>query len=282
MGKIKTCISKGDIQTRVYNDELDAYLKDGWIKGWPKMQEHMKKMSEVANLRKKQWKEDDPSKYDNYIKNKNKKTSDGLKKFWKSVDEEYIKNRENKKVITRDGWTEEQRESYHKKMSESAKKNRQTITQEEYSKRAEKGHATRKKNKTTNTSSSEDAAYLVLLRYFPDVIRWYIDVNRYPYECDFYIPSIDCFVECNYHYTHGPHPFNPNSQHDIALLEKIRKKQKLLKNGKKNSYCVYEDVWTKRDVEKIKVAKENGLKYYAVYSEEEFQKVVQEVLNEIR
>ena len=30
--------------------------------------------------------------------------------------------------------------------------------------------------------------------------------DRYPFACDFYISSLDLFIECNYHWTHGGKP----------------------------------------------------------------------------
>lgn len=35
-----------------------------------------------------------------------------------------------------------------------------------------------------------------------DVVRQYRD-PRYPFFCDFYVRSLDLFVECNFHWTHG-------------------------------------------------------------------------------
>ena len=37
---------------------------------------------------------------------------------------------------------------------------------------------------------------------YNDVIRSY-STDKYPYNCDFYIPSKDVYIECNFHWTHG-------------------------------------------------------------------------------
>ena len=277
MGKFTTCISNGDIQKRVPNEELDTYLQNGWVKGWPKMHQHMKDMSQAASKKLRNLKETNPEEYFRYMANKNKKTSEGLRRFWDSVDDEYIQNREIKKENTRSKWTEEEKQLYHNKMSESAKLDRANTSSEEYARRKAKEIDTKKKNGTMTSSKPEDAAYKYLLQLYPDVIRWYTGDNRYPFECDFYIPSKDCFIECNYHYTHGPHPFNPKNIDDIELLQIIKSKQKLLSNGVKNSYFTYEDVWTRRDVNKIQTAIRNKLNYYAVYSEDEFEQVVRKI-----
>lgn len=51
-----------------------------------------------------------------------------------------------------------------------------------------------KQNKSFNKSISEDQCYNLLKEIFPDIIRQYRDV-RYPFNCDFYIPSNDLFIE---------------------------------------------------------------------------------------
>ena len=81
--------------------------------------------------------------------------------------------------------------------------------------------------------------------------------------CDFYIESEDLFIELNYHQSHGLHPFNPNNQEDIDLVNSWREKQNL--EGPKNQYWMYEKVFTKSDPEKLKCAIDNKLNYLVVY-----------------
>ena len=47
----------------------------------------------------------------------------------------------------------------------------------------------------------------------------YKDRLRYPFYCDFYVDSVDLFVEVNNWWHHGPHPFNPQSQDDLTILK---------------------------------------------------------------
>ena len=209
--------------------------------------------------------------------------SAGLHKFWSEVaTQEYIDKREVKKAASREAWTDEEKKLYHNNMSESAKRDRANTTPEEYARRKKKEIETKKKNGTTTSSNPENESYNILVKLFPDVVRWYNSDARYPYECDFYIPSKDLFIECNYHYTHGPHPFNCNDKDDIALLEYIRSKQGYLENGSKNSYYVYEDVWTRRDVEKLACAKLNNLNYIYAYNLDEFISKIEEINYEIK
>jgi hypothetical protein len=86
---------------------------------------------------------------------------------------------------------------------------------------------------------------------------------RYPFHCDFYIKDIDCFIELNFHWTHGKHPFNENCQNDNEILNSWK-----LKNSKFYNKAI--KVWTIKDVIKRKIAKENKLNYFEFYNEEEF------------
>ena len=47
-----------------------------------------------------------------------------------------------------------------------------------------------------------------IIQYYPDVIYDVIVDGRYPYYCDFYIPSEDLFIELNAHPSHGSKPIS--------------------------------------------------------------------------
>lgn len=74
-----------------------------------------------------------------------------------------------------------------------------TFTEEAKQKRIE----TKRKNHTFNTSKPEEELYLYIKERFPLVKRQYKDKNKYPYNCDFYIPNLDYFIELQGYYTHG-------------------------------------------------------------------------------
>ena len=78
---------------------------------------------------------------------------------------------------------------------------------------------TKKKNGTFNSSKPEEDYYNLLKEKYgeEDVVRQYRD-ERYPFACDFYIKSLDLFIECNYSWTHGGHPFDENNEEDLKLL----------------------------------------------------------------
>ena len=126
--------------------------------------------------------------------------------------------------------------------------------------------ASKKKNGTINTSKPEDQSYELLCSHFSkdDVIRQYRS-DVYPFNCDFYIKSIDTYIECNYNWTHGKHSFDPNSKEDQNIVDKWKSK------GTK-FYLIAIDVWTVRDVKKREYAEKNKLKYLVFWKLEELEK----------
>lgn len=121
---------------------------------------------------------------------------------------------------------------------------------------------TKRLNNTFNTSNPEEKYYTYLITKYgvDNVIRQYKD-ERYPFNCDFYIPSEDLFIELNILWVHGKHPFNPLNEEDLNTLNKWKKK-----TIKSKFYEKAIDIWTRADVEKQKIAKLNGLNYKAIYS----------------
>lgn len=126
----------------------------------------------------------------------------------------------------------------------------------------EKRLQTLHKNNSFNKSCPEENCYGILKDKFPDTIRQYKD-ERYPFNCDFYIPSKDLFIECNFHWTHGGEPFDENNQQHIKRLEFWRSKDTVF-------YKKAEEVWTKRDKDKIKTFIDHNLNHKIFYTEEEF------------
>lgn len=121
---------------------------------------------------------------------------------------------------------------------------------------------TMRNNNSFNISNQEEDFYAKLCdKYGEDnVIRQYTDKQRYPFACDFYIPSEDLFIEFNRTWTHGGHPFDPMSLEDISKLEMWEEKAKSSKYYKNAIYT-----WTNLDVRKQKIAKDNNLNYLTIY-----------------
>lgn len=123
--------------------------------------------------------------------------------------------------------------------------------------------ATKKKNGTLNTSLIEDKLYIKLKNKYSDAIHHYSTDPRYHFECDFYIPSKDLFIELNFHWTHGSASFDENNFEHIEKLN-------LWKSKNTKFYKTAIDVWTKRDPLKLETFKKNNLNYKIFYTEKEF------------
>ena len=128
-----------------------------------------------------------------------------------------------------------------------------------------KQYATKRKNGTFNTSSQEERFYVKLCEKYgkADIVRQYKD-KRYPFMCDFYVKSLDLFIELNISWTHGGHPFDSESVTDKETLLKWQEKAKTSKYYK-NAIIT----WTVRDTAKIAAAKANNLNYVTYYKESE-------------
>lgn len=136
-----------------------------------------------------------------------------------------------------------------------------------------KAWETKKKNGTTNTSKEEEHFYSWLIERFSkeDVRRNYI-CSRYPYHVDFYIVPIDCFIELNLFWTHGNHPFNSTDPEDISTLETFKHRA-----TEHPQYLSAINVWTIKDPDKQKLAKENGLFYLMAYNSDDIEKIKEEL-----
>ena len=133
----------------------------------------------------------------------------------------------------------------------------------------ERRYNTMKRNHTFNSSSTEEEFFIYIKSRFPKVIRQYKDKNRYPYFCDFYIPELDYFIELQGYYTHGKHPFDPNSNEDLQLIEYYKKKY--------GEDCQSITIWSIKDVEKRDCAKKHNLNFKEVWSLEDGKNFVNDL-----
>ena len=124
---------------------------------------------------------------------------------------------------------------------------------------------THRKNGTFNTSKPEQQTYELLKTKFKDVEYQYKDKDRYPFICDFYIPSLDLFIECQYSWTHGGKPYN-----EITDKEKLELWKEKAKTSKYYQNAI--NTWTIRDVNKRETANKNNLNYLEFFNIQEFLK----------
>ena len=137
---------------------------------------------------------------------------------------------------------------------------------------SQKVYQTKKRNGTLNTSKPEDKLFETIKTKFPDVKRQYRD-SRYPFSCDFYIPSQDLFIEYQGNWTHGGHPFNPNDKDDLnkVSLWKQKSQETNFKGKTKDYYANAIKVWTESDPLKRETALKNKLNWFEFFNERDFK-----------
>jgi len=119
---------------------------------------------------------------------------------------------------------------------------------------------TKKMNGTMNTSKPEQLLGKMLVNYFgqDDVMTQHRLDKRYPFNCDFYIKSLDLFIELNATWLHGGKWFDPESDEDLTKVDYLKSKHTPL-------YDRYVDIWTGSDVTKRTMARANNLNYVVLW-----------------
>lgn len=114
----------------------------------------------------------------------------------------------------------------------------------------------------TSDSKAENDYYQKLKSQYGEdgVVRQYFDKDRYPYKCDFYIPSEDKFIEVHGNWTHGGMPFDLNNE---LCKQKLATWQEKAQTSKYYENAIY--TWTDLDVRKLQCAKDNNLNFEAIY-----------------
>ena len=126
-------------------------------------------------------------------------------------------------------------------------------------------NATKKQNHTFNSSKTEQYVKELLQQKF-DMIEYQYRSEQYPFNCDFYIPSLDLYIELNFHWTHGGRPFDENDESCIEQLNVRQEKAKLSK-----FYQNAIKTWVVRDIKKRQCAISNKLNWLCFYSFEELE-----------
>lgn len=149
-----------------------------------------------------------------------------------------------------------------------------------------KSYNTKKKNNSFHTSKDENEVYDLLLTKFTkdDIIRQYKS-EVYPFVCDFYIKSLDLYIEYNGTWTHGYDingkclgSFDENNLEHIKLLEFWENKSKEV-NFKKKVKTYYKNAiytWTVLDVKKLETFRKNNLNYKIFWNLEEVKNWIEE------
>ena len=121
---------------------------------------------------------------------------------------------------------------------------------------------TKRKNHTFGTSKPEKELEVELRKLFPDLQIQYKS-ELYPFKCDFYIPSLDLYIEYNGMWTHGGCFYDENDENSRNILEMWKQR-----SGHSTFYKNAIDGWTQRDILKLNTALKNNLNYIAWFNEE--------------
>lgn len=130
---------------------------------------------------------------------------------------------------------------------------------------------TKKANGTTNSSEPERKIEDILREKFTDLKTQYNKDDRYPFACDFYIPSLDLFIEYQGTWTHGFHVFDPNNEDDINTINEWKSKSE-------EGHVYYTSAiktWTVSDPKKRDYVKKNNLNYIEFWNLEEVRKWIE-------
>lgn len=137
----------------------------------------------------------------------------------------------------------------------------------------QKVYNTKKQNNSFNKSEDEEKVYQFLLHKFKqqDIVRQYRS-EEYPFACDFYIKSLDLYIEYHGSWVHGGKPF-VNSVEDKQRLKKWESKSKEInfKGEAKSFYSNAIYVWTKLDTKKLQTFIANKLNYKIFYTLQDFE-----------
>lgn len=116
--------------------------------------------------------------------------------------------------------------------------------------------------KTKKKNGNKSTLELVFENYCKQLNLMYIEEysdERYPFPCDYYLPTLDCFIEINGSWVHQDHIFNKNIDEELY---------KTWKQKSKNSKYYFSALktWTEKDPAKLNIAKENNLNYIILWN----------------
>lgn len=264
--KGRVVIHKDDIEKRIYSSELNNYLAEGWIIGMTEA--HKKNNSKPRKNNYWVGREKSPEqkrKISETLKKRNQNNPEcGWRKYWQTdhvVWNKGLKKETNESVakISKSKLGHQVSDEARAKISKAHKGKK--VPEDKLYIQLTKQYLTKKKNNSFNKSKPEEEFYTYLLKENTNktIFRQYKD-ERYPFYCDFYIKEDDLFIECNFHWTHGGHPFDKNNPLDIAQLNEWKQKAETSK-----FYQAAIETWTIRDVKKKEIAAKNKLNIKILY-----------------
>ena len=128
-----------------------------------------------------------------------------------------------------------------------------------------------------NSSKIEKDFIKYLEQNYPDDFIYQYKSKLYPFNCDFYIKSLDLYIEIQGTWQHGKHPFNENNLDDLQILNNLKNKEYYALNILKLESTEYSKAingWTNSDVKKRNIAKKNNLNYLEIFSIDIYECIV--------
>jgi hypothetical protein len=117
---------------------------------------------------------------------------------------------------------------------------------------------TKRLNHTFNSSQIETEFATYLTSQHVEYIRQYRS-EEYPFNCDFYLPKYNLYIEIQASWVHGFHPYKSDEEIDKDTLETWKSKNN-------DFYNNAIETWVVRDVKKREIAKQNHLNYLEIFS----------------
>lgn len=120
-----------------------------------------------------------------------------------------------------------------------------------------------REHNTFNSSKDEEVLFDLLSEIFnkSDIERQYFNKEQYPFNCDFFIKSLNLYIEYQGSFYHNKKLFN--KERDLNEYQKFL--SKCSTNDNKNSYDNLIETWTIRDIKKWNTAKTNNLNMLLIY-----------------
>ena len=145
-----------------------------------------------------------------------------------------------------------------------------------------KKNETVKKNKKYIISKQENEVYDILKNEFPDIIRFYSS-QEYKWCCDFYIPSLNMYIEFQGSHYHYGKPY-VGDDNDLLEIEKLKQKSENVKKKYGRKKTQYDNIiytWSDLDVRKRNTAKENNLNFAELWSIDDAYKFIENYKHKI-
>lgn len=121
--------------------------------------------------------------------------------------------------------------------------------------------ATKTQNGTLHISGVESVVEQRLkARFGESNVKTQYSSDVYPFYCDFYIVSLDLYIELNIHWSHGGHPYGYGESDDLQVMSWQKKQNPYYENAIQT--------WTVRDVLKIDTVRANHLNYLMFWRED--------------